>query len=110
MTYSTTDQRNPREGWSESVIESLVNKALSLGRSATFEANFQEARREGKIQGRNEGAREFLLLLGTKRFGPPDPAIVAAVEAIEDFSRFEALVDRILDAEIQSWGDLLRMP
>jgi hypothetical protein len=88
------------------VIKDLVKKSLALGRSTTF----QEARQEGKIQGRREGARQVVLLLGTMRFGPPDPAILADLEAIEDFSRFEALVDRIVDADADNWDDLLRTP
>jgi hypothetical protein len=49
-----------------------------------------------------------LLRQGTKRFGEPNPATIAALEAIQDIDRLGALGERILDPNIQDWNDLLR--
>jgi hypothetical protein len=68
--------------------------------SATYQAILQE--------GRIEGGQRFLLRQGTKRFGEPDVATVTAIEAIRDIDRLEALGDRILESDLQSWDDLLR--
>ena len=64
---------------------------------------YQKILRDGRIQ----GEQRLLLLWGTQRFGEPDDATVAAVEGIRDIDRLEGLAKRILDPEIQSWGDLL---
>jgi hypothetical protein len=45
---------------------------------------------------------------GTKPFGEPDAATVAALEAIWDIDRLEVLGDRILAPDVESWDDLLR--
>jgi hypothetical protein len=55
-----------------------------------------------------EGEQRLLLRLGTKQFGEPDAATRAAIEAIHDIDRLEALGDRIIDADIRGWDDLLR--
>jgi Domain of unknown function (DUF4351) len=59
-------------------------------------------------EGREEEARRLLLRHGTRRFGTPDAAIMAAVEAIHDVDRLESLTDRIFDATAVDWNDLLR--
>jgi predicted transposase YdaD len=78
--------------------------------SSTYRAIVEEGRREGIIEGRMDAARRILLRQGTKRFGEPDAAAVAAMEAIKDIGRLEAMVDRIIDGEIHAWDDLLRTP
>ncbi|MGP0064810.1 MAG: hypothetical protein ACLQGP_14580 [Isosphaeraceae bacterium] len=80
--------------------------------STTYQAILREGRQEGIMEGRIEGrideARRVLLRQGTKRFGEPDTTTLAAIEAINDLDRFESLADRILDADIHVWDDLLR--
>jgi predicted transposase YdaD len=93
MRESTTYQAILREGRQEGII---------VGR--------EEGIMEGRIEGRIDEARRFFLRLGTKRFGEPDATTLTVIEAIKDLDRFEALGDRILDAGIQSWDDLLRTP
>jgi len=56
-------------------------------------------------QGHMEEAQNLVLRLGRKRLGPPPPDVEAAVKAIPDVPRLEALIDRVLD--IGSWADLL---
>ncbi len=49
--------------------------------------------------------RESLLRLGAKRFGPPDAAVRAAIESINDLYRLAALNERVLD--VATWTELL---
>jgi hypothetical protein len=64
---------------------------------------YQKILRDGRI----DGEQKLLLRQGTKRFGEPDPATLAAVEAIRDTDRLEALGERILEPDVESWEDLL---
>lgn len=63
---------------------------------------------EGLIQGKAEQARTLLLRLGRRRFGEPDAATVAVLEALADLPRLERMSDAILD--VPSWADLLATP
>lgn len=56
-------------------------------------------------QGESKGEKKLILRQGTKKFGPPSPAIAAALQAILDTARLERLGDRILD--VGSWDELL---
>ncbi len=76
--------------------------------SPSYQAVLSEGRREGLQEGRIAGERRFLLRQGTKKFGEPDAATVAAIEAIHDVDRLEALGLRIIDADVRGWDDLLR--
>jgi hypothetical protein len=49
-----------------------------------------------------------LVRLGTRRFGQPDAATLAAIETIDDVDRLESLTDRIFDATAADWSELLR--
>jgi Putative transposase, YhgA-like len=63
---------------------------------------------EGKTSGKTEEARALLLRQGRKRFGEPDAATVAALEAIDDLPRLERMSEVILDAS--GWADVLKTP
>jgi hypothetical protein len=80
--------------------------------STTYQAILREGEEEGMKKGLQEGRiageRRFLLRQGTKKFGEPDAATIAAIEAIHDADRLEALGLRILDADVHGWDDLLR--
>jgi predicted transposase YdaD len=78
--------------------------------STTYQAILSEGRKEGLVEGRITGERRVLIRLGTKKFGPPETAILAAIEAIGDVDRLEALSERILDSEVQDWNNLLGAP
>ena len=58
----------------------------------------------GEEKGKVNAERGVILRLGTKRFGEPNAAIRAALEAAE-LPRLEILVDRLL--EVESWIELL---
>ncbi len=47
----------------------------------------------------------MILQLGSKRFGPPDAATQATLDAITTTERLERLAERLL--EVESWAELL---
>jgi hypothetical protein len=69
----------------------------------------QIGRKEGREEGRQEGAvqeaQSLLLLIGSKRFGPPTQEIQDRVRAIAQREPLENLCTRVLEAE--TWQDLL---
>lgn len=98
-------------GWryeEEPTFRLLEGVWKNMRNSTTYQAIMRQGRQEGLQEGRQEEARRLLLRLGTRRFGPPDAAIIAAIDAIRDVDRLEALTDRILDATANDWSDLLR--
>jgi hypothetical protein len=92
--------------------EKLATRSLkgvwNMHESPTYEAIVRAGRQEGFEEGRREVARRFLLRHGTRRFGKPDAANIAAIEAIHDIDRLESLIDRVVDATAGDWNDLLR--
>ena len=80
----------------------LLEGIQTMRESTTYQAILRE--------GRITGEQQLLLRLGTKRFGEPDATTVAAIEAIQDIDRLEALGERILDPGVRDWDDLLRTP
>ncbi len=64
-----------------------------------------EGRAEGEVIGRAEEARNWLLLLGRKRFGEPDAATLNALDTITELARLEQLGGRLL--EVETWSELL---
>ncbi len=69
---------------------------------------YQAIIRKGEARGRAEEARRLLLRLGQKQLGQPDAAVVAAVQAITDVERLEALAEQVLEA--RTWQQLLPAP
>jgi hypothetical protein len=61
-----------------------------------------------RIQGQREEARRILLIVGQARLGPPDAAVLAAVEAIHDIERLETLAMQAL--HVESWQQLFPSP
>lgn len=76
--------------------------SMTMEDSTTYQAILAQGVARGQLQ----TLRGVLLRQGTRRFGTPDPAVVAAVEGITDVGRLEALAERVLDAT--GWDDLLR--
>jgi len=77
----------------------------SLTYQAMVEEGVERGRAEGLTQGRVQGAREALIRLGTRQFGPPDERIVATLTAIGDLDRLYALEVQVLD--VSSWDEIL---
>jgi hypothetical protein len=65
-------------------------------------------RRVGQAEGFVEGGWQVLCLQGTRRFGQPDAADLAALDAIRGFDHVEALALRIVDPDVRTWDDLFR--
>jgi len=63
---------------------------------------------KGRQKGREEGMQKMLLRQGSHRFGTPDEATVAAVQAVHDVDRLERMTDAILT--VRSWHKLLATP
>ena len=64
-----------------------------------------EGRTEGKSEGRTEGERALILQLGSQRFGPPDAATRARLDAITSTEQLERLAGRLL--AVETWSELL---
>ena len=98
--------------FSEELAFQLLEGVQTMRQSTTYQAilreGWQEGRQEGRQEGKIEGEQKLLLRQGTKRFGEPDAATLAAIEAIQDIDRLEAIGERILDPNIQDWNDLLQ--
>jgi predicted transposase YdaD len=86
--------------YDEAVIDQLMRGVAGMEESVTYQAIV----RKGGLR----EAHAILLRQGRKRFGPPEPDITAAVEAITDLDRLERLSERLLD--VSSWQDLLAGP
>jgi len=95
---------------SEEVVSHLLEGMLDMQESTTYQAILREGRNEGLIEGRIAGERQVLVRQGTKKFGTPDSATLAAIEAIRDVERLEALCERILDLDVRDWNSLLGAP
>ena len=78
--------------------------------STTYQWILKEGREEGIKQGRVTEARRLLLRQGVKRFGNPPAKAKSAVARIDELERLELLIDRIHDAEVTSWNQLLKTP
>ena len=102
-TYLLMGARYPAE-----LVDDLLEGVASMMESTTYQKILRDGHQEGLKEGRIVGERQILLRIGTKKFGRPDAATVAAVEAILDADRLEALGLRIIDADVRGWDDLLR--
>ena len=91
------------------IEESSVYQAILKKGEARGEARAREGRgaspggREAK--GRAKEARETLIRLGSRKFGPPRKRARARIEGLEDLRRLQALTDRIFD--VATWDELL---
>jgi hypothetical protein len=86
--------------YSDAFAHALFEEVLGMEQSATYQAIVR--------RGRAEGERRLLLLQGEAKFGPPDPAVLAAIEGTDDLAQLEALGVRLMSAG--SWQELLAPP
>jgi predicted transposase YdaD len=91
--------------YSDAFAHALFEEVLGMEQSATYRAIVRRGREEGRAEGRAEEARRMLLLLGEAKFGPPDAATRAALEAMTDLAHLEALGVRLVGAG--SWQEVL---
>jgi hypothetical protein len=78
----------------------LFRGVQGMHESSTYQAILDE--------GALKHAREMVLRLGRKKFGPTSEDVVTTVKGIEDLERLERLLERIL--EVSSWQELLQFP
>jgi len=117
MAARLADEATPAEAatlWSTSYLlrglrypaelaTQLLRGVRNMRESTTYQAIIAEGRAEGI-----ERMREALFVLGSKRFGEPDPATRAAISAMNDLDSLTRLVERVMDVE--TWADLLSAP
>ncbi|HJT76151.1 MAG TPA: hypothetical protein VJ739_03025 [Gemmataceae bacterium] len=94
--------------YSGALADQLLRGVLTMKESVTYQAIVAEGRAEGRAEGVLQGARNFLLHLGRKRFGAPNADVLAALEAITDVGYLEQLGERL--DEVDSWHALLDVP
>jgi predicted transposase YdaD len=103
--------------FSGNLIVQLLEGVTAMKESTMYQRILREGRQEGLRQGQQEGlsagemreARRYLILLGTERFGEPDPATLAAQGAIPNVERLEALGRKLIaDPALSAWEELLR--
>ena len=103
-TYVLMGLRYPRE-----MAVQLLKGVRGMKESVTYMEIFEEGEAKGEAKGKAEGEvkgeRNLLLRLGRKRFGEPDAATLAILEAITSLERLEQLAERLL--EVESWAELL---
>jgi predicted transposase YdaD len=73
--------------------------------SVTSQDIFEEGRNEGREEGRKEANRDTLLMVGTRRFGRPEPGVRERIASITSLERLDAMIEDLLDAA--GWEDLL---
>jgi hypothetical protein len=83
--------------YSEAFASMLYQEVLGMEESVTYQAIVRK--------GRLAEARQILLRLGKKRFGPADETTAATLNAIADVEKLEELSERIL--EVDNWRELL---
>ncbi len=89
--------------YSQEAASQLLEGVLDMQESTTYQAILKKGRKEGHVT----GEQRLLILQGTERFGKPDDATLAAIEAIDDIERLEALGVRIVHQDVRDWKDLL---
>jgi predicted transposase YdaD len=96
--------------YEQPLIDNLLAGVRQMEESVVYQAILNRGVQQGLQQGSQQGAvneaRKLLLLSGQTKFGPPGAAIGAAVNAITDLGRLEALVPRV--HAVSSWDELLQ--
>jgi hypothetical protein len=98
-TYLLLGLRFPQD-----VIDDLLRGVGVMAGALRESSTYQKILNEGRAEGHVAGARDVLLRVGSRRFGPPDPATRAALERLNDPERLAELGDRL--GEATSWEDL----
>ncbi len=88
--------------YSKEVASHLLEGVRDMQESTTYQAILSE--------GSVTGEQRLLILQGTRRFGKPDTATVAAIEAIRDIEKLDALGVRLVDPDVRDWNSLLGAP
>jgi len=87
--------------------DDLIEKPLGGIQAVKESTTYQKILRDGKAEGHIEEAQQFLLVMGTERFGLPEAAVVDALEEIRDIDRLRDLGRRIVKTDVLDWNSLL---
>lgn len=71
--------------------------------SSTCERIFREGREIGRLQ----VLRRLLRRAGARRFGAPHLETSRRIQDIQDPARLEAMAERLVDEDLETWTDLL---
>jgi predicted transposase YdaD len=92
----------------EAVADQLFQGVIVMEESTTYQAILRKGERKGLAEGEAKEARRLVFIIGERKFGPPDPATRAAIDAMTDVARLEELAARLAVAE--SWAEALAAP
>jgi len=94
-SYILTGLRVPR-----TIANDLFQGVAAMKDSDTYQAILD--------RGRVDEARRIVLRLGRRRWGEPDAPALAALQALQDVQRLEALTERV--DNVSGWEELLATP
>jgi predicted transposase YdaD len=96
----------------DQLTEGVTNMILGIRgieESSVYQAIHAKGKAEGAAKGAAKGraqqARDALLLLGRKKFGPPHERVLTRISSLADLDRLNQMLERILD--VASWDELL---
>jgi hypothetical protein len=75
---------------------SVIQAWLAQGRAEGEAIGRAKALAEGRDSVWVEVLRDVLLRVGTVKYGPPEPEMLAVIEQINDPNRLEALINRLM--------------
>jgi predicted transposase YdaD len=91
--------------YDRSLVDQLLQGAMGMKESVTYQAIVEE----GRAEGRAEGVRNLLLRIGADHFGAPATAALRKrIEAIKDIDQLEQLAVRVV--RLKSWQELFSEP
>ncbi|MCA9980550.1 MAG: hypothetical protein KDD89_06955, partial [Anaerolineales bacterium] len=96
--YISTLERKAIERGLEQGLERGLEQGLERGLEQGLEKGLEQGVLQGRDQGVLIGQQKMLLMLMSQKFGVLSPEVVAQIEAIQDESVLQALVQRILTA------------
>jgi hypothetical protein len=82
----------------------IIRDVLDMEESVTYQAIIEK----GEANGRREGVRRVLLVLGENHFGPASSEVTATIQGINDLEQLLQLVVRV--GQVGGWDELLRSP
>jgi predicted transposase YdaD len=98
--------------YDQALAGELLKGVLAMEESVTYQEIIRKGEAKGKAEGKAEGeveeAKRILLRFGVRAFGAPDATTKAAIDALADRERLEALIDRV--DEVKNWKELLAKP
>jgi predicted transposase YdaD len=86
-------------------ITDLIQRVRRMRESITYQIILEEGREQGERLGRLREARDVILRLGTPCLGQPSANVATTLDAIEDLSLLNRMIDAVLTA--RSWDDIV---